>query len=343
MPRILISASFPESLLARQSPGSCGVWDEFEFIFEPSDEPVDGWVVYDTLREPITQRCPPQNTLLITGEPESVRRYRPRFTGQFAQVWSSQRNIQHPHLTRRNEGQHWHYGMRPSLAHGGPLHYDDLLQLAAPQKSKMISVICSNKALTPDHQQRLQFVDALRQHFGTQIDFLGRGFQPVEDKADAIWPYRYHIVLENDHTEHFMTEKISDAFLGWSYPIYFGGPEAYYRFPEGSFTAIDIYQPEQAISIIGDVLAGDTYTAALPQLAVARQAVLQRHNLFAMLAEYWREYLQDARAEQVKLLPKSHGAGLVLRQLGRAARRAFSQSTHGQSTHSQSTHSQRAA
>ncbi len=329
MPRILISASFPESLLARQTPGGRGVWDEFEFVFEAGDEPVDGWVVYDTLRDPITQFCPPTNTLLITGEPESVRRYRPRFTGQFAHVWTSQRNIQHPHVTHRNEGQHWHYGMCSSSAHGRPLQYDDLIALAAPHKTKQISVICSNKALTPDHQQRLEFVQALRQSFGDSIDFLGRGFQPVEDKADAIWPYRYHIVLENDHTEHFMTEKIADAFLGWSYPIYFGGPEAYHRFPEGSFTAIDIYRPDQALAIVRDVLAGDTYATSLPQIALARERVLKRHNIFAMLADYWREHLQDERPERMTLLPKSHGTGLVLRQFGRhlahAGRRVFSQ------------------
>ena len=109
------------------------------------------------------------------------------------------------------------------------------------------------------------------------------------DKADAIWPYKYHIVLENDHSEHFMTEKLTDAFLGWSYPIYFGSSEAYHRFPEGSFTAIDIYQPEQSLAIIRELLDMPTYEAALPAIADARESVLGKNNLFAMLASYWRE------------------------------------------------------
>lgn len=323
VPRILVSASFPETLLARQLPEGRGQWDEFEFVFTPSDEPVDAWVVYDNLREPLEQRCPRSNTLLITGEPESVRRYRPRFTGQFGKVWTSQEKIKHPELTRRNEAQHWHYAMRDSLSHGSPLNFDQLASLKQPQKTKLMSVICSNKALTPDHQKRLEFVQLLQENFGDSIDFFGRGFHPVEDKADAIWNYRYHIVLENDHTEFFMTEKLSDAFLGWSYPIYFGGSEAYHRFPTGSFAAIDIYQPEQAISTIRCILAGNFYEDSSELLAAARENVLYKNNLFAMLADYWRGHLNKQRAETVKLLPKSHRTSLILNQVGRVARRTF--------------------
>jgi hypothetical protein len=323
VPRILVSASFPETLLARQTPEGIGRWDEFEFIFSPSAEPVDAWVVYDDLREPIDQLCPRSNTLLITGEPESIRRYRSRFTSQFGKVWTSQERIKHPALTRRNEAQHWHYAMRNSQVHGSPLSFNQLTTLEQPQKTKWMSVICSNKALTPDHQKRLEFVRLLQENFGDSIDFFGRGFQPVEDKADAIWPYRYHIVLENDHTDHFMTEKLSDAYLGWSYPIYFGGSEAYHRFPHGSFTAIDIYQPEQAISIIRCLLTGQMYEESTELLAAARNNVLYQNNLFPMLADYWRSHLSNQRCERVQLLPKSHRTSLILNQLARAARRTL--------------------
>ena len=47
MPRILVSASFDESLLARQTPGGRGVWGEYQYLFEPDGKPVDGWLIYD--------------------------------------------------------------------------------------------------------------------------------------------------------------------------------------------------------------------------------------------------------------------------------------------------------
>lgn len=323
MPRILVTASYSPWLLGRQTPGCSGRWDEFEFIFEATDEPVDGWVVMDNLQQPLTQLCPPENTLLITGEPESVRRYRSRYTGQFAQVWTSQRSIRHRHSTLRNEAQHWHYAMNPGIAHDQKLDFDGLVNLQRPIKPKMASVICSSKAVTPDHRRRLDFVRLLQARLGSDIDVFGRGIRAMDDKSEAIWPYKYHIVLENDHSDYFMTEKISDAYLGWSYPIYFGGKEAYHRFPDGAFTAIDIYQPEQAISIIRSVLASATYEDTQAETATARRAVLQQNNLFAMLADYWRSNRVNRPAKRTTLLPKSHRGSLIMQQMLRTAGRPF--------------------
>ncbi len=318
MPRILISASFSESELARQTPGGTGRWQEFQFVFSPTDEPIDGWVVYDDLRQPLEQMCPPENTLLITGEPASIRQYRSRFTSQFSQVWTAQAGIKHPRLSYCNEGQPWHYARRSSMCHGQPLSFDQLAALGRPHKPRMLSVICSSKTITPDQRQRREFVSFLETELGCDIDVYGRGIRPLTDKADAIFPYKYHIVLENDHAEHFMTEKISDAYLGWSYPIYFGGSEANHRFPEGSFTAIDIYQPEQALAIIRDCLDANTYEASGSQIAAARESVLTDNNLFSMVASYWRANLRASRARPTTLLPKSYRTSLVLHQIGRA-------------------------
>ncbi len=322
MPRILVSASFPEAELARQTPGGKGQWEEFEFIFSPTSEPVDGWVVCDNLRTPLEQLCPPQNTLLLTYEPASVRRYRSRFTSQFGQVWTAQDCIYHPHVTYRNEGQRWYYALHPSQAHQTALGYDQLSSLACPEKPKLLSVICSTKQLTPDQRQRIQFTDFLQAELGDQIDVFGHGRRGVTDKADAIWPYKYHIVLENDHSQHLMSEKLTDAYLGWSFPIYFGGGEAHHCFPEGSFAAIDIYQPQQALAIIRDLIRSSTYETARPTVAAAREAVLTKHNLFAMLASYWRENLSPQPARMTRLLPKNHRASLVLQQISRNFRRA---------------------
>ncbi len=317
MPRVLVSASFDESLLARQTPQALGRWGDYQFLFEPDGQPVDAWLVYDDLKQPLTQVCPPANTLLITGEPASLRQYRSRYTSQFGQVWSSHTNIQHPHVTLRNEAQHWHYGLRSGSAHGRSLNFDDLQSLARPAKPKLLSVLCSAKAITADHRRRLDFVQYLQAELGDQIDVFGSGICPVADKSDAIWPYKYTIVLENDHSDHFMTEKLPDAYLGWSYPIYFGGREAYHRFPEGSFTAIDIYQPEQALNVIRNVIASDTYEHAIDRIAEARNSVLTKHNLFAMVVDYLRVNLVKQRAASVTLLPKSHRASLVVQQLKR--------------------------
>ncbi len=321
MPRVLISATFDESCLARQTPHGSGHWDEFQFLFEPDGDPVDAWVIYDDLKQPVSQVCPPANTLLITGCPASLRQYRSRYTSQFGQIWTSHANIDHPHVTLRHEAQHWHYGLKNGSAHGHPLAIEELQALARPDKPKLLSVLCSEKSVTADHRRRLGFVRYLQVELSGQIDVFGYGVRPVADKSQAIWPYKYHIVIESDHSQHFMSEKLPDAFLGWSYPIYFGGNEPYHRFPEGSFTAIDIYQPEQALNVIRNVLVSETYENSVERLTEARNNVLAKHNLVAMLVEYWRTNLVRQPASDVKLLPKSHRANLVVQQLRRSLTR----------------------
>lgn len=324
MPRILFSASFPEESVLRQTPGGTGRWGDYEYVLDSQGSPVDGWVVYDNLRQPMNQLCPPQNTLLITGEPESLRRYRSRFTSQFGQVWTSHATIQHDRLLLRNECQPWHYALRDGGAHGSPLGFDDLVELPRPEKKKLISVICSSKASSPDHRKRLEFVRFLQARLGDVLDVFGRGIREIDDKSAAIYDYKYHIVLENDHSQYFMTEKLADAFLGWSYPIYFGGAEAYHRFPEGSFSAIDVYKPEESLCVIRNVISAETYENNLERVGQARHRVLFENNLMAVLSEYWDTQLQQQPAQSTTLLPKNKRAGLVMKQFARSVRRPFS-------------------
>ena len=319
MPRVLLSASFPEELLLRQTPERSGNWEEFEFVTQAvADEPVDAWVVYDNLKQPIQQMVAPENTLLITGEPESLRRYRGRFTSQFGKVWTSHNSIRHPELIQAQEAQHWHYALYPGSVHGTQLGFDELISLPRPNKTKCMSVICSAKADNEDHRKRLEFVQELKTRFGEQVDVFGRGIRTVEDKSDAIYDYKYHVVLENDHSQYFMTEKLGDAFLGWSYPVYFGGPEAEKHYPVSAFSVIDIYKPREAFSIIQNVLNNETYEKSLSAIEEARNRVLHQNNFCNLLAEYARvKFRTDAEPELVELLPKRSRAKLVWRQIER--------------------------
>jgi hypothetical protein len=332
MPRILLSAPFSTQLIGRQGPlsrqANVCCWDEFEFLLEPDGQPIDGWTVFENLQQPAEQLCPPANTLFISGEPPSLRTYRGRFTSQFGHVWTSHTRLRHPRRHLQHEAQPWHYGMHPSQTHGQPLGFDELVHLVPPEKTKLASVICSGKGVTPDHLQRLTLVNRLQRDLGDRIDFFGRDSQPVEDKADAIYPYRYHIVLENDHSPHFMTEKLPDAFLGWSYPIYFGGPEAGRCFPRGSFETIDIYRLDTAIAKIRRILDSDLAETRAELIAEARQRVLFDHNLIARLAMFWRTHLQGQSPRNVSLYPKSHRVQLIVKQLSRLRRPFGHESGH---------------
>lgn len=265
-----------------------------------------------------SNRCHRNDTLLITAEPPSIRTYRNRYTSQFGCVRTSHNSILHPRAIKAHEAQPWHYGMYPCKAHAQVLDYDSLAQIRPPVKSKLLSVIASNKVTTEDHRQRLQFVEHLRAAFGDQVDVFGRGVRDVPDKADAIWDYRYHVVLENDHSPHYMSEKLPDGFLGWSFPFYSGGEYADRVFPKGSFARVDIYDPVKSIDIIRKHLSANDFQSKLPLIEQSRLMVLDELNLFAVLCKHFDAYKPSNRtAKLLTLYPKRQSIRLTIERLMR--------------------------
>ena len=59
---------------------------------------------------------------------------------------------------------------------------------------------------------------------GIDADVIGRGYNSFEKKSDGLAPYRYSIVIENVRESSYFTEKLIDAFLTETVPIYWGAP-----------------------------------------------------------------------------------------------------------------------
>jgi hypothetical protein len=147
-------------------------------------------------------------------------------------------------------------------------------------KQSELSVICSAKTLSIDHNRRLLFVSKLKTLLGERLHWYGRAVRDVADKADAIRPYRYHIVLENNFLDHFWTEKIADAYLGLAFPFYSGCPNLGEYFDPKAFEYIDIDDPIGAAEKIESALASNAFESNLASLREARRKVMFEYNLF---------------------------------------------------------------
>jgi hypothetical protein len=186
-----------------------------------------------------------------------------------------------------HEGQPWYYGICESQTHRSVVDYDFLQRLERPAKPCRISVIASNKVTTDDHRQRLRFVERLKEAFPGELDVFGRGIRDVSDKADAIYPYQYHIVLENDHSGYYVSEKLTDSYLGWAFPFYSGSVRADALLPKGSFERIDMYDADRSIAIIRASLDSDIASQRFALFAEGREQVLDTLNLFAILNRHF--------------------------------------------------------
>jgi hypothetical protein len=273
-----------------QTPGGKGIWGNCEFIQDPKLKECDYWFIYENLNEPETVLCPRSNVFFITGEPPEVRRYNPFFLRQFSRVLTAQPVILHHDVVHTQTGLPWFVGLRYIKAERrwdqhNSRPYDVLKSLKTVKKTKGMSVITSDKVAIKGHRKRLEFVQKLDKRFGNEIDIFITSKVELEDKWDAIAPYRYHISIENTVCPDFWTEKLADAYLGLAYPVYHGCPNLERYFPSESFSRIDINDIDGSFRTIESLLRTDNYMERLPALQGAKDLVLDKYNIFALMAE----------------------------------------------------------
>jgi hypothetical protein len=294
--------------LFRQTPGGRGVWHGAAFLPEGADgraEP-DYWVVYEGLAAPEEARVPPGRVILITGEPASVRAYRAGFLRQFGLIVTSQAQIQGENVLHTQTSLPWHVGVRRREPNRTTLTYDDL-QTAQISKTRDLSVVCSDKTDSDGQRRRLEFVERMKSHFGDRLDWFGRGVREIEDKWDAVAPYKVHLSLENAVERDYWTEKLADAYLGGAFPVYWGCPNLTDYFPPEAAAPVDIDDPTGAIEIIERLLADGLTASQQIALSKARHDVLERYNLFPSIVSVLKR-CPGGTPRDVRLQPETHFA-----------------------------------
>jgi len=302
---IRISLGFNDVPFVRQTPGNSGIWNDCHFFFEDTLPEYDYWVVYNSPLASEITKCPPQNSLLVTGEPSEILTYPAKFTNRFGHVITNIPQIHGKDVIQSQTGLPWRLGKKVSFEINprGYLNYDDFVTLDVPVKKKSISVITSNKTMIEGHRKRLDFVLKLQEYFGSEIDIYGRGINEIEDKWEAIVDYKYHISIENSSIPNYWTEKIGDSYLGWSFPVYFGCPNINQYFPIGSYQTIDINDFSGSVKTIERILNSHVYENSLESLQVARQLILNKYNFFPLVDEFIQRNYSISKSKWIVIMP----------------------------------------
>ncbi len=271
---VKLTTEFPQIDLENLTPQRSSQWGDCRFVIDQEIETCDYWMVIDGLLLPESTLCPPENVFLFTGEPPSIRHYSRRFLGQFASVFTCQRQIRHPQAV---------YGP-PPLPWYVNLTYDDVITRPIV-KTDSLMMMTSNKQMTAGHKQRYQFARRLKAYFGDQIQLSGRGIQDVDDKWTVLAPCRYAVAVENSRNLDYFSEKLTDCFLTETFPFYDGCPNISQYFPEAAMQTIDIDDFQGTVAAIERVLSDPLhYERHLAALRQAKAVYLQRYSLFALLS-----------------------------------------------------------
>jgi len=270
-----------ESGFRFQSENNEANWGSCSFTFNPLERNYDWLVIIDDMPKIIHNRvetlsCPKENTILVTTEPISITRYGRAFAKQFHYLITNQdeKVLPHPNAIRSQTGNVWYYGK----------DYDTVVSVTHPNKTKKISTVCSNKQQGHTiHKLRYEFTRIMEERI-PELERFGRGFKWVETKAEALDDYEFHVAIENHFAPNVWTEKLADAFLGFTVPIYYGCPNVYDYFPKESLIQIDLYDVEGSIAKIKEIIATEgEYERRLDAVKEARRRVIEEYNLLAMI------------------------------------------------------------
>ncbi len=202
---------------------------------------------------------PKERRICFLSEPPSVLKYELEYLNQFGIVITTSKFDRYMgQQIVGNQCAGWFIGVGAGGSEGVNQQFFKKLQDVRDyrcKKIKLASIVTSSKNFTEGHKNRLRFLEEMRERFDGVIDVFGREFHPINDKIEAIAPYKYHISIENSSRNFYWTEKLTDAWIGWSLPIYYGDPTILSQVPDTrGIEIIDINNPREALEKIDQIL-----------------------------------------------------------------------------------------
>jgi len=109
------------------------------------------------------------------------------------------------------------------------------------EKTKLCSIISSPKRFYRGHYFRHKIINRLISEGTMSPEHVYGFFSYINEKSEALLPYRFSLVIENSFNSAYISEKILDCYLNYTYPIYIGSAISKKIFDPKSFIYICPY------------------------------------------------------------------------------------------------------
>ena len=146
-------------------------------------------------------------------------------------------------------------------------------------KTLSCSIISSGKTDLVGHKLRHQVIAWLRLR-DYDVDVLGRGYKPFEQKQDGLSPYTYSVIIENVQEPDYFTEKLLDCFICGTIPIYWGASNIKHYFnTDGMVICNDLAELQGAIEVLFNGKSGSKELVDHTIIEHNRNTALEYGNL----------------------------------------------------------------
>ena len=254
------------------------------------------WLVvlhHSAIQKILNVKIPKSRCVYVSMEPsESLCSISSEFINQFGTVIGSDNKIVHDNLVKLNV-HNWWVGLEVQLSSGGHsikyngfADYDYYSRDTEFKKINKVSVINSSKIIFPGHKDREKLIECLsNSSISSSLDIYGRNFKTLQDKTEAIQPYMYHLVIENMYESDYWSEKLADAFLLNSMPIYYGCPNIVEYFPSDSLIHVDKLDPSYIEKVVADAINSNQFKQSATARLTAKNLILNKYNIFNILSD----------------------------------------------------------
>ncbi len=288
--RLVKDWNFPD--IMRQSPGVSGEWNGIRFTEDKLTE-CDILVVFNRPQHNLFCKVREGGAWLFSQEsPIGIYDWHKKSFPYFDKVYTFWENDNAKNIFHDQTMLPWHIGKS----------YDELKALEPGHlKTDEVSWVTSSASSKEGHRLRMAFLEFLNsKQFPLRL--FGRGFNPIDDKFDGIYPYKYSIAVENYSCNDYWTEKIADCLLSWTLPFYYGAKNIQKFLPEGSMVHIDPAKPEESLDIINAAISEDLWAKRLDAIREARELILEKYQFFPAIARKIEE-MKLKPGRKLKLIP----------------------------------------
>ena len=110
-----------------------------------------------------------------------------------------------------------------------PIYFMNWYKTYDELKTKGISMVCSDKAMCKEHRERQWIADTLAYNYTGKVDHYGKYLGGRYcDYYECRAKYLFEIVVDNNWSGYWLSEKLANPLASKTIPIYLGGK----HFPE---------------------------------------------------------------------------------------------------------------
>ena len=160
------------------------------------------------------------------------------------------------------------------------------------EKSKLVSMVYSNKKWLDGHKLRHIIADILLPKIGyDKINLFGTGTdKPLKYKATGTNEYMFQLAIENMKRPNYFADKIYDCFVTGTVPIYWGAPNIGDFFDERGILCFNT--PDELAEILFN-LSEDLYDSMLPYIKKNFELVKEYLSPDDLIFEETKRHLRE--------------------------------------------------